>query len=83
MLPVIASEQFFGVPPDSGDETKTCEHEGSQAWITRMPQDRRGGTNNLSVYRSLLVWSATCFAIRLHPEIGQKVRNMFEAIATL
>ena len=83
MLPVVASEQFFGVPPDSGDETKTCEYESFYAWITRMPQDRRGGRDNLSVFHSLLVRSATRFAIRLHPEVGQKVRNMFKAIATL
>lgn len=83
MLPVVASEEFLGVPPDTGNEAKTCEHEGSQAWITRMPQDRRGGTDNLSMFHSLLVWSAACFAIRLHPEIGEKVRNMFKAIAAL
>jgi hypothetical protein len=47
-----------------------------------MAKDRRSGKNNLPMLYSLPIRGATRFAVRLHPEIGKELRNMFKAIAT-
>src|ERR1700712_1401925 len=44
--------------------------------------DWRSGQSYLSMFHSLAIRIVTCFALGLHPEVREQLRNMFKVIST-